>query len=117
MPEPNFYVKQGDTASVISATLTDDDDSPVNIQSANIHYSMAPIEGGIPTITLGTAINDQVGDGSDGSRGDVHYPWVPPDTDTPGLYIAEWQVTYASGDIQTFPNGYYSLVRITPEVG
>lgn len=116
MPEPDFVIKVGDTQSSIFATLENSGGTPVDIQGADVIFRMGPIGGG-PLTAEGTATNAQNGAGTtDGSVGDVVYDWTSP-VGTAGLYLAEWQVAYATGGTQTFPNGGYSLVLVTGELG
>lgn len=117
MPEPDFIIKRGDTASRLQATLENSGGTPVDIQSATILMKMAPISGG--TLTLaGAAVIDQVGDGSGtaGAKGQVHYSWGTADTATAGLYVGEWEVTFASGAVQTFPNADPFLIAVTSDL-
>lgn len=115
MPDADFMLRQNDTASTITAVLTDDDGNPVSIQGASVRFHMKPIEGGTTKVAT-AATNAQVGDGSDGSKGHVAYTWQAANTDTAGLFVAEWQVTFGGGAIQTFPNDRNLLVRITPQI-
>jgi len=39
----------------------------------------------------------------DAETGAVRYSWVPADTDTAGVYLGEFQVTYSNGDKMTVP--------------
>ena len=32
------------------------------------------------------------------------YAWTASDTDTPGIYVAEWEVTTSAAKVITFPN-------------
>lgn len=112
MPEPDFFLKVGDTSSVIYSTLTDADGTAVDIQGADVQFKLAPIDGsGTPAIDA-VASNDQVGDGTDGSMGNVSYAWTGDQTSVAGWYLGEWEVTYASSAVQTFPNGGYILVAV-----
>lgn len=113
MPEPDFTIKVGDTASNIYATLEDESGDPVDIQSAAITFKLAPLSGGT-LLVAGPAVNAQVGAGTlDSSVGDVIYVWgtagVPA---TAGWYNAEWEVTFTNGSVQTFPNTGYMLVDV-----
>jgi len=87
----------------------------VNISGATIRFHMGPIGPGAVLIDQ-PASNDQVSSGT----GFVSYAWRTvggtPETSEPGLYLGEWQVTYASGTVQTFPNGGYVLIEISEEV-
>ena len=65
------------------------------------------------------ANNLQVGDGSDGTRGEVSYgeaanPWTT-ETATAGDFLYTWEVTFAGGTKQTYPNTGYRLLTITPD--
>lgn len=115
----DFYIGQGDTASPLTRTLTDALGNAVNIQGATVRLTMTPIHGGTPVVPNNTALNLQVGDGTDGTRGRVSYgqgaaPWGSA-TATAGDYLAAFTVTFADGTIETFPNGGYLLVTITPD--
>jgi hypothetical protein len=46
----------------------------------------------------------------------VRYEWLAANTDTADEYEGEFQVTYANGKIQTFPNDGYIPVVITDDI-
>ena len=106
MPDPDFTIKRGDTASRIQATLENSGGTPVSIQGATVLWKMSPLAGGTLT-AAGTATIDQVGDGTGatGAMGQVHYNWAATDLSTANWYRGEWEVTFAGGAVQTFPNG------------
>lgn len=76
---------------------------------------MAPISGGTLYVA-GTATNAQIGSGTaTDTVGDVTYVWgFPPGT--ANLYLAEWEVTYSGGLVQTFPNGGYVTVLVVRDL-
>ncbi len=112
MPSPDFSIGVGDTQSSIFATLENSGGTPVDIQGATVLFKMAPIGGGSIT-TSGTATNAQVGAGTlDGSRGDVVFAWPAP-VGTAGFYNGLWQVIYAAGGTQTFPNSGKLLIQVS----
>ena len=117
MPEPDFTLKRGDTASRLQATLENSGGTPVTIESATVLLKLAPISGGSLTVA-GTAVIDQVGSGTSvgGSMGQVHYNWATVDTATAGLYVGEWEVTFTGGTVQTFPNTDPFLVHIVSDL-
>jgi hypothetical protein len=115
--QPDFTIKQNDTASRLQSTLTNSGGTAVSIQNATILFKMAPIAGGTLT-AAGTATIDQVGDGSGtaGAMGQLHYDWTASASSQAGLYAGEWQVTFASGIVQTFPNGDPMLISIPADL-
>ena len=118
MPEPDFTIKRGDTASRIDATMENSGGTPVSIENATVLLKLASISGGTLVIA-GTAVIDQVGNGGGtaGAMGQLHFNWATADTATlAGLYVGEWEVTFASGARQTFPNTDPFLVNITPDL-
>lgn len=49
--------------------------------------------------------------------GIVRYDWVSGDTDTPGTFTAEVQVTWPGGRPQTFPASRYVTIQIDKDLG
>lgn len=116
MPQADFYLKRGDTASSMYATLTDSAGAAVDIQGAIVYFRMKPIaSSGTATFNRQATVL-QVSNGQDGSKGKVRVDWQDGDTDTGGLYIGEWLVNYAGGSDQHFPNDGYVLVQINEVV-
>lgn len=115
MPEPDFFIKRGDTSSSILSTLENSGGTAVDIQSATIRFMLAPLAGGTLAVDA-AAVNAQVGAGTvDGSRGNVIFNWGT-HAGTAGWYLGEWEVTYAGGSVQTFPNSGYLSVYIREDL-
>ena len=114
MPEPDFFLKRGDTSSSIASTLENSGGTAINIQGATVRFKMAPIGGGTLTIDA-AATNAQNGTGVDGSMGQVAYVWATVAA-TASLYVGEWEVTYSGGSVQTYPNDSYVLIEVAPDL-
>jgi hypothetical protein len=116
MPEADFLLKRGDTSSGIYATLENSGGTAVDILGASVRWKMAPISGGTLTVN-DVATNAQVGAGgtSNLTTGQVVYNWAT-HPGTAGRYLGEWEVTYAGGSIQSFPNGGYLLVDVLADL-
>lgn len=65
----------------------------------------------------GTTVTTKTLTATDASNGILSYTWVAGDTDTPGTYLVEAIVTFASGAIQRFPQRSYLELVIRPKVG
>lgn len=114
MAEPDFTIRQDDTASTLARTLVDVDGNPVDISGATVTFTLVPIGGGEALLDAAEANNDQDPE-EPSTLGNVSYDWTPPyDTETPGFYLGTWTVTFGGGAVQSFPNTGYLLVHITP---
>lgn len=106
MPD-EFVIRLNDTESEITSTLTDDNDAPINLTTAaSVRFVMTTLTGTSKVDAVATVVTP--------AAGTVRYQWVAADTNTVGLYLAQWKVTWADAGIQTFPNDQPILVRVTP---
>ncbi len=102
-----FTIKRGDTSPTLQYEL-----SPTpNLTGATVVLNMKTTSG---TATITRAAVDVVGDATDGI---VEYEWISADTDTVGVYNAEFEVTYSNGKIETFPNDGYIRVKVYADLG
>ena len=113
MPEETFYIKQNDTASFLTRDLKDAFGAPVNVTGAAVVFSMRVKPAGSMKITRETAVIVTAGTGR------VRYEWNSSDgdTNTADEYEGEFQVTYAYGKIQTFPNDGHIPIVVTDDIG
>jgi hypothetical protein len=106
-----YYVKQGDTAPVAAATLLDPSGAAVSLSGAAVVFHMVDQARAVVVNAAAIIDPDQVG-----NKGKVTYQWILADTDTAGIFLAEWQVTFAGGAVQTFPNLGYDTVQIDAQL-
>jgi len=112
MAGADYFIGQNDHGEQLADTLKDSAGNAVDISGATVKLTVAPIGGGVAVVNAVTASNDQNGDGSDGSKGKVHYVWQSADTVAAGMYLGRWTVTFGGGVVQSYPNGGYLLVEI-----
>ena len=111
MSDFDFVIKKGDRLSVLTATLKDSAGNAVDLTGATVKLLMKEIGGAALKVNAaGTVDPDQVN-----NKGKVSYAWAAVDTDTPGTYEAEWEVTL-SGKQQSFPNDSYLVIRILDDL-
>jgi hypothetical protein len=116
MPEPDFFIKTGDTGSQIQWICEDSTGAAVDVAGSTPMFKMGPLSGGTLTIA-GTATVDQVGAGTiDGTRGRMHFSWPTGGVSTADWYRAECEVTFMSGTIQTYPNAGFFLIAVTDDL-
>ena len=111
MPEETFYIKQNDTASFLTRDLKDAFGAPVNVTGATVVFSMRVKPAG------SVKVDEQPCNLVTAGIGRVRYEWVALNTDTADEYEGEFQVTYANGKIQSFPNDGYIPVVVTDDIG
>lgn len=104
-----FFIKQNDTSPFMTATLKDASDNAVDILGSSVQFHMRAV--GSTTVKV-----DAAAVVTDGENGAVKYEWATGDTDTVGQYQAEFEVTYAGGKIETFPNNSYILVQVVDDI-
>lgn len=100
-----FIIKQGDTSPSLVATLLSSSREPAALTGATVQFHMRGSRASATPITGEATIVDP-------TAGQVRYDWATGDTATAGDYIAEFEVTYLDGAIETFPNDGYMDVTI-----
>ena len=103
-----FNLKQNDTSPNIQAQLLDGDGFPIDVSQATVRFHVRNAEG--------TVIIDEPAVILVGTDGTVEYGWDAADTATAGTYQGEFEVTYESGKIETFPNASYIEIVITDDI-
>lgn len=92
----DFSIKQGDTLPVLADTLTYSDGSAANLAGATVKFIMRSSTAFNPAVNATATVTN-------GATGAVQYTFTSTDTATAGKYVAVWQVTFAGGNVQTFP--------------
>lgn len=111
MGTETIYAKKRDAGSFTPKTvLLDSAGNPVNLTGASVRFLMRSDEASTPKVAAAAAIVGAA------TNGEVRYTWVVNDLDTPGVYRAEWEVTYAGGAKETFPADGYIPVVIRPDL-
>ena len=103
-----FSIKQNDTSPSLQAILKDALQNPIDLTGATVKLHMKSVDGTLKinsTMTVTSAIG-----------GTVQYDWQTGDTDSVGTYLVEFQVTYADGAIETFPNSGNNIVSVVREL-
>jgi len=99
-----FSIKRNDTSPSLSGTCTDASGAAIDISGATVRFHMLDTDGN--TVVDAAAVI------ASGSGGVARYDWVAADTDVAGGFRGEFEVTYADGTIETFPNTSYIPIRI-----
>lgn len=104
----DFFIKKNNTRPKLVATIYDEDGDPLNLTAATVRFVMQK-PGAAVKINAAMTITDA-------PNGKVEYAWSSADTDTPGTYHAEIQITLAS-DVYTAPSNGYLSVTILAQLG
>lgn len=118
MSHSDFIIKEGDNKPDLIVDLTDAN-GLVNLDGLDeVRFHMRPIEG--PTVVV-DAVAEALQTGSDPNytnKGRVKYEFQAGDTDVPGRYYGEFELTYVSGEILTFPNDGHNplIIEVTGQI-
>jgi hypothetical protein len=106
----DWTIKKGDTWPPLPFTLTDGS-GPVDLSTATAVKLIAKSQ---QFVITGACVKDadQVA-----NKGEGTYTWVAGDTANPGIYDVEFEVTWGTGKIETFPNSGYKSLEITTDLG
>lgn len=107
-----FTIKQNDTLPILEAFLTSGpsagSQTAVNLAGASVNLVMKQVGGGAATRLFATIL--------DAPNGKVGRVWATGDTATAAGYNCEWEVAFAVGKIQTFPNESYFTITIADDL-
>jgi phage baseplate assembly protein gpV len=106
---PDFYLTANDTSPAIAYQLLDGNGAAVSLTGAAVEFHMWGPGAAAAKINAAATITDA-------ALGKVSYTFTAPNTDTPGDYLARWQVTFSGGAIQSFPNGDLLKVRVKDDI-
>lgn len=105
----DLTLKRGDTRHCIKAILRNQEGVPVDLTGCCVMFSMAPL---LRPVTINRAAHIE-----NAEAGEVWVVWVPGETDTAGIFRAEFKVTYPDGRRETFPHNGYIGIQILDDLG
>lgn len=101
----DFAIKKGDTLPAIQSNLVDAAGVAISLAAATVRFRMRRSGESTNKVDASASILSA-------SAGLVAYAWAPEDTDVPGVYEAEWIVTYGAEEIFTAPNNAFLTVQV-----
>lgn len=106
------YLKAGDLAPKLELTLTD------GRSGTAVDLTTAESVTLVMTDRSGTIVVDHLDmDVIDAAAGEIERDWLAGETDTPGVYRAEVEVTWPGPKPQTFPAQGHLTVAIEGDLG
>jgi len=106
-------IKRGATNPVLTATLYDGTtaiDLSGLASATSIQLDLVSADGNTTAVSLGACGWGTTNSGSDGI---VTYTWSTGDTDSTGVYNAEFKVTWSDDTITWFPDSGFEQVYVT----
>jgi hypothetical protein len=100
-----FNIKRGDTGPAIRYSLLPD---TITLAGATVRFQMRLIRG--------ETVIDEPAQIISQLPPVVQYDWQAGDTDTAGIYEAEWRVEYADSSVETFPNRGFVQVNVNEDI-
>lgn len=104
-----FSIKQNDTAPALIVAVEHDSDVPIDLTNATVEFHMRNVDTGEVKV-------DSAGTVHDVAQQQVRYDWIAGDTATPGTYEMEFEVTFADGTVETFPNDGHDVLEIRSQI-
>lgn len=105
----DFWIKQGDTSPAITGQVLDGDLRAVDLTDATVQFRAK-------NRATGVVVINAAGTFDDATTGLVRYQWQTADTAAEVELLAEWQVTFADGAIQTWPTPGFINVHVVGDV-
>lgn len=105
-------VKVGNTLPAVASVLYDEDGTLADL--TEVGTTVKFVMGREPGRQAKVDADAQI---TDAAAAEVQYNWTDADTDTPGVYSAEFEVHYPSGKIKSFPDGQYIIITILARAG
>jgi hypothetical protein len=106
--QDTHHLKRGDTSPSLLYAL---DPTSVVLTGATVRFNMKHRDTGVVKISRAAAVIV-----TETGTPTVRYDWQPADVDTAAFYDAEFEVTYAGGAVETFPNDSFIIVRIGVDI-
>lgn len=100
----DITIKRGDTRNCIKAVLKDATGNSVDLTGCDVNFYMVPL--------CGTTVIKRAAHIEDAAAGEVWVVWAPGETNTSGIYQAEFKVVYPDGRVETFPSDGYISIQI-----
>lgn len=104
-----FEIKKGDRLPAIESTLTDAAGAAIDLTNATAVFAFRLNSGGAVKTGAATV--------TDAAAGKVKYSWAAGDTDTVGVYAAEWRLTFTGGVEMTVPSSGFLYFTISDDLG
>jgi hypothetical protein len=99
-----FDIKRNDRLPAISVFL-EAGNAAIDLTSCTVRFLMTSEATGVLKVDGAATVLSA-------STGKVSYEWGATDTDTSGVYRAEWEVTFPGGKTRTVPSKGYDTVEV-----
>lgn len=105
----SFVIKRNDLGPDLGITIEAPAGTAVDLTGTTVRFHMK-----LPGAS--SAKVDAAANIDSATDGEVSYTWQSGDTDTAGLYLAEFEVTFAGSVVRTFPVDDYLYVNVLPDL-
>ena len=109
----SVVMRQNDQRPFLDVILNDRD-GPVDLTNETVKFLAKSSDGAIKInqTSTGSFVVVQAA----GTSGAVQYQWQNGDLDTPGVLLAEFEITNLSSQRATFPNQGHILINVSQEL-
>lgn len=99
----------GDTSPFFWSRLEDGAGNAANLIDASLRFIMRGVRASSPKVAAAAVIENP-------TTNAVYYAPTADDVDEEGGYFIDWEVTYSSGKVETFPNDRSMTCDILPDL-
>ena len=104
-----FYLKRNDTSPSLLRQLLDGAGSPIPLFGCTVVFNMWDESDQVIISRRACTVTDA-------TNGWVRHDWLPADTISQGTFRGEFEITFASGAVETVPNSSYIEILITRDI-
>ena len=106
----DWTIVSGDTEPLLSDVLSYSNNEPANLEGAIVTFTLRSLTAPEPLKLSGTV------EVTAAHEGKVVFKPSATDTANPGNYMAQWHVTFAGGEKQTWPTVGYEWLQVQPNL-
>lgn len=103
----DFVINSGDVLPALVATLEPAQGQTFDLTGATVRLRMWARSSPVDKVNALCTVVDPM-------LRSVRYDWQLADTDAPGGYLGRFEVTFAGGNTESFPNDRALVIRVSP---
>lgn len=109
-------ISQGDTAPLLIGDLTFKDGTLPDLSNATVNVVLRDPNASAPFLNAACTVTWAKDADGKPTQATATYAWQPGDTNTPGFYLGQFEVTFPDTSVRSFPEDEYFGVEVTTDL-